>query len=84
MKIITLTDKQASTLETYLMITRNYRRNEAEACEKLSCELGEDGTPRFPKTKNNSEWWAQANRIIEEVEKAIENAEYRKKGGENT
>ena len=75
MKIITLTDEQAFILESYLSITANYRSDEAEACEKLSHELNEDGTPKFPNMKGNAEWWEQANRTIEEIKKAIENAD---------
>lgn len=83
MKIITLTDEQASTLETYLLITTKYRHREVEACEKFSRELGEDGAPRFPKMKSNAAWWKQTNETIEEIKLAIENADYKTEGSDN-
>lgn len=51
MKIVTLTDEQASTLEVYLLITTKYRQGEIEACESLSRELDENGSSRFPKNE---------------------------------
>ena len=78
MKIITLTDEQALTLERYLLISTGFRNGEAKACEELSHELNEDGTPKYPNMKGNAEWWTKTNKIIEEVKKAIDDAEYRK------
>lgn len=69
MKIITLTDEQALTLKIFLLISANHRNGEEEVCEKLSNELNEDGTPKFPNMKGNAKWWAKTNKIIEEVKK---------------
>lgn len=78
MKIVTLTDEQASTLEVYLLITTKYRQGEFETCESLSRELDENGSSRFPKMKGNAEWWKQTNETIEEIETALGNAVYKK------
>lgn len=78
MKILTLTDEQASTLEVYLLITTNYRRREVEACERLSREVDENGSSRYPNMKSNAEWWTKTSGTIEEIEKAIGNAEYKR------
>ena len=43
MKTITLTHGDAVKLECFLLMTTNYRRNEAEAWFKLAEEKNEDG-----------------------------------------
>lgn len=77
-KIITLTDEQASTLEVYLLITTKYRQGEIEASESLSRELDENGSPKYPKMKSNAKWWRKVNGTIEEIKTALKNAEYKK------
>ena len=65
-----LTPEQASTLETYLLITTKYREDEIEACKKLSEEVDDDGKQRFPNMAANAVWWEETHQIIEDILKS--------------
>ena len=76
MRIIELSNEQASLLSCYLLMTTNYRKDEAEACQRLSQEKEEDGTLRFPNMESNARWWEKTNIEINDIQKAIDNAPY--------
>lgn len=78
MRTIRLTDEQASTLTCFLLMTTNYRKDELEACRKLSEEHREDGSVRFPQMESNARWWEKANAQLTKIQRAIDEAPYEK------
>ncbi|MEG1562177.1 MAG: hypothetical protein RR365_00790 [Bacteroides sp.] len=76
MRTIKLTDEQANILVCYLLITTDYRKEETEACQRLSQEKNEDGKLRFPNMEGNARWWEKAHAEIDEIRKAIDAAPY--------
>lgn len=67
MKILNLTDDQASKLKMYLLMTTSYRNGEETACKELGTELNADGSLVYPNLKANGEWWEQTNKAIDEI-----------------
>ena len=67
MVTIKLNSKEASTLRMFLLLTTKYRREEADACWRLSQEKEPDGTPSFPKMRSNAEWWEEADRVLKTI-----------------
>jgi len=76
-KTITLTDKQASLLATYILITTKYREGEIAACAELAEEKNGDGTPKYPAMSSNADWWRETHTEMERIYKIIEEAPYR-------
>lgn len=66
-----LTEKQAEDLETYLLITEHYRKEEYKACKDLAAEKNEDGTAKYPLMAKNAEFWEKQNEAMEEILKAL-------------
>lgn len=73
-RTITLTHEQANLLECYILMTTNYRKDEAEAWAELAKEKNEDGTPRFKNADSNSKYWHDLSNNLEEIRNIIENA----------
>lgn len=91
MKTITLTHEDAVKLECFLLMTTNYRRNEAEAWFKLAEEKNEDGTPCFKNARSNAEWWEDLCARMEDIIRTTSTApvifaaqEHETKGGCDT
>ncbi len=72
MKIIELTDEQATALRMFLLISSGYRCGEATASKELGTELNEDGTFVFPNMKANGEWWEKTNKRLEDIENLLD------------
>lgn len=60
-----LTDQEIKDLDFYIVLTRKHRQEEQEACETLSKETNDDGTPVYPKMKDNAEFMKKLNENIE-------------------
>lgn len=65
--MITLTDKQAQTLDFYIRITTRHRKGEREACESLAEEIDEEGQHLFPNMVANAKWWAEKETELQEI-----------------
>ena len=65
--MITLTDKQAQTLDFYIRITTQHRKGEREACESLAEEIDEQGQQLFPNMAANAKWWAEKETELQEL-----------------
>lgn len=74
MVTIKLNSKEASTLRMFLLLTTKYRREEADACWRLSREKEPDGTPSFPKMRSNAEWWEEADRVLKTIGERLDAA----------
>lgn len=74
MVTIKLTDKEATTLRAFLLMTTRYRREEADACWRLSEEKNPDGSPKFPKMRSNAQWWEQTDKTIEAIGARLDTA----------
>ena len=73
-KTITLSHDHANKLICYLLMTTNYRKGEREAWENLAAEMNADGAPRYPKAQSNADYWAELDRDLEAIRKAIDDA----------
>ena len=73
-KVITLTHEQAVNLTSYILMTTNFRKGERESWEKLAAETGEDGKPAFPNAPGNAEFWANEERLLDDIRKIIDDA----------
>ena len=73
-KVVTLTDAQASTLSIYILITAKYRQDEIRASKTLELEKDPDGSPTFPNSSSNAEWWRNACRELEDIVLQVDNA----------
>lgn len=71
-KTVTLTRGEWSTLTTYILMTTNYRKEEASAWERLSHEKNEDGTPRIKAAESNMRFWQEMNHNLDLIRKKIE------------
>ncbi len=74
MRTITLTNDQAIRLEMFLLMTESYRKREVDACERLSKEIKEDGTPQYPAMASNASWWKETDISMGEIKKIIQDA----------
>ncbi len=71
---IVLTAEQANLLTSYILMTTNYRKGEAEAWGKISEIRKDDGTPEFKNAKSNAKWWADLSGRLDEIRAVIEAA----------
>ena len=69
---MTMTNREWSKLTTYIIMSANYRKREAEAWEKLSTERNDDGTPRFQHAASNAEFWRKMDARLEEIRRKID------------
>lgn len=70
-KAITLTEEQLTDLETYILMTTDYRKRERETWKKLGEERSEEGKPRFPNAESNSLFWEEMDARLNEIAKII-------------
>lgn len=75
MVTIMLSDEQAMRLRMVIMLTTRYRTNEAEACERLSRETNQDGTPKYPAMASNAAWWRETDATVKEIQKKLESVQ---------
>ena len=71
---VTMTNEEWSLLSTYLLMSTNHRKGEAEAWAKLATEKDENGEPTFKNAASNAEFWQE---IITGMEKAIKTIDSR-------
>lgn len=69
---VTLTNSQWSLLTTYILMTTQYRKGEAEAWESLSKETNENGLPMFENAKSNADFYKRLNSELEVIKKEID------------
>ena len=69
---VTLTNGEWVTLLCYILASTRYRQGEQEACERLSAEKNEDGSPTFKDAADNAEFWKDTNATLERIKGAIE------------
>jgi len=72
-KVITLTDEQALTLSTYILITTHYRTKEIEASARLALETNDDGAIKYPDMLDNAEWWRAPHRELAGIKAQVDN-----------
>ena len=68
---MTLTNNEWSKLTTYITMSENFRKREAESWEKLSTEKKDDGTPRFQHAASNAEFWREMDAILKQIGQKI-------------
>lgn len=73
-KVITLTNEQAATLTTYILITTQYREREIEASARLSLKTNDDGAIKYPNMLDNAEWWRITHRELAGIVAQVDNA----------
>ena len=73
-KVITLTEEQAATLTTYILITTRYREREIEASARLGLETNDDGVIKYPNMLANAEWWRITHRELAGIVAQVDNA----------
>ena len=66
-KAVTMPNELWSSLRVFLLMTTSYRKDEALSWGKLAQEKNEDGTPKYPKAEENSEFWFDMQADIEKV-----------------
>ena len=69
---IILTNEQITWLSAYLMATHQHRLKEVEACRELGAETNADGSPKYPKIRDNAIWWEEAEEKAMALVKALE------------
>lgn len=75
-RVITMTHEQASLLTSYILMTTQYRRREAEAWAKLAEEREPDGTPSFKNAKSNADFYRELDGKLEEIRHIIDAAPF--------
>jgi len=73
-KVITLTEEQAATLTTYILITTQYREREIEASARLGLKTNDDGVIKYPNMLANAEWWRITHRELAGIVAQVDNA----------
>lgn len=71
-RTVTLTNEQWSTLTCYLLMTTQHRKGEREAWEALAKETNADGTPKFKHASSNASYYAELEKKLEVIKKAID------------
>lgn len=71
-KTVTLTKGQWNRLTSYLLMSTNYRNEEAKAWAKLAQEKDEDGKPKYKNAESNARFWEETKAIIEFIRKKID------------
>lgn len=71
-RAVTLTNNEWSKLTTYIIMSANFRKREAESWEKLSTEKKDDGTPRFQHAASNAEYWREMDAMLEQISRKID------------
>ena len=66
-KAVTMPNELWSSLRVFLLMTTNFRKDEALSWGRLAQEKNEDGTPKYPKAEGNSEFWFDMQADMEKV-----------------
>lgn len=69
---VTMTNEEWLKLTTYLLMSTNHRKGEAEAWERLATETNEDGSPKFKNAASNAEFWREMMVSIDNIRKTID------------
>ena len=72
LRTVTLTDEQWNCLTTYLVMSTNYRKAEAEGWAKLAEETNEDGSPMFKHAAENAQYFEELDERLETIRKVID------------
>lgn len=64
---VTLTNELCSTLQCYILITTNYRKDELKAWEKLAQETDENGVPKFKNAAGNAQFWRDMEIQLQQI-----------------
>lgn len=71
-RTVTLTNNEWLKLTTYITMSANFRKREAESWEKLSTEKKDDGTPRYQHAASNAEFWRETDAMLQEISRKID------------
>ena len=71
-RTVTLTNKQWGRLTTFLLMSTDYRKGEAEAWAKLALEKNEDGSTVFKSAESNARFWKETCTMLDEIRVAID------------
>lgn len=74
LRTVTLTRDEWNALDTFLLFTRNYGKDEMKTWENLAAEQREDGQPRYRNAAANANYWRKLNATMEQIKKAIRRA----------
>ena len=66
-KTVTMPNELWSSLRVFLLMTTNFRKDEALSWGKLAQEKNEDGTPMYPKAEGNSKFWFDMQADIDKI-----------------
>lgn len=69
---VTMPNGLWASLRTFLLMSTNFRKDEANAWAKLAQEKKEDGSPRFPNAEGNIQFWKDMQEDIEEILRRID------------
>lgn len=69
---VTMTNREWSKLTSYIIMSANFRKREAEAWEELSTEKKDDGTPVYEHAASNAEYWRELDAKLEEIRRKID------------
>ncbi|WP_028042035.1 hypothetical protein [Candidatus Stoquefichus massiliensis] len=75
--VIELTEQQANDLDLYLFASSDYRSREQQACEELTLELNEDGTPKYKNMASNAKFWKDMNSQMKKICEIVNRARFR-------
>lgn len=67
-----MTRQEKSDLECYLLMSTNFRKDEAAAWKELAEQKDEDRKPKFKNAKSNYEYLVQRNEFIESFIKRLQ------------
>ncbi len=70
-RTVTLTNEDWSKLDIFLLLTRNFRKNEEEIFKRGSQEKNEDGSLKYPNAVADAEFYKELNIRLEEIRKII-------------
>ena len=71
-RTVTLTNKQWSRLTTFLLMSTEYQKGEAEAWARLATEKNEDGSPVFKNAESNARFQEETNAMLDEIRTIID------------
>jgi len=74
LRTVTLTQDEWRALDTFLLFTHSYGKQEQAIWERSATEMDEDGKPLYKNAAANANYWRELNATMERIKKEIRRA----------
>lgn len=68
---VKLTHKEWNELDTFILMTTNWRSSQIEAYEKLAKVKDENGNPKFVYAESNAQFYREMDERLKKIQKEI-------------